>query len=89
MIKVGDLVKRVKTIASDSVSGSFQWILTDEFLDDIGIVLEVETPEYDSKIFDMTYPECFIKVKWQKNTAFGPIWHWGEELTTIKQRKSK
>ena len=86
MFKVGDLVQRVKVIESGSMSGSFQWILSDEYKDDIGIVIEVETPEYDSMLFDMTYPECFVKVKWQKNTAYGPIWHWGEELTVIKSK---
>ena len=63
MFKVGDLVKRVKVLQNSTKSDSFEWVLSDAYKDDIGIVLEVEAPYSGDKIFNLSYPECFVKVK--------------------------
>jgi hypothetical protein len=90
MIKVGDLVKRVAMLSV--INNEFGWVLTDEFPDDIGIVLDVETPMYDSsaerikgKEEDILNIGYFIKVMWQTRDYYGPVWHWSEELLVITE----
>ena len=87
MFKVGDLVKRVRVLQNSTKTESFEWVLSDAYKDDIGIVLEVEAPYHGEKIFNLSYPECFVKVKWQKRHINSPIWHWGEELGAINIEK--
>ena len=41
-------------------------------------------PINESKLLDLTYPEVFVKVFWQKND-FGAIWHWGDEIIVVKK----
>ena len=85
MIGVGDLVKRIAVL---SVSNDeFGWVLTDEFPDDIGIILSVEFPSYqysdgEEEIMDIG---CFVYVLWQNGQYGGPVWHWSEELQVISK----
>jgi len=84
MFKVGDLVKRVKILSVTDFD--YEWIADEHVENDFGIVLDVETPKYDVMVSHMEYPECFVKVLWQKND-WGPMWHWAEELKVIKNNK--
>tara|TARA_R100000030_G_C3146650_1_gene97132 strand:+ start:144 stop:419 length:276 start_codon:yes stop_codon:yes gene_type:complete len=86
MIKVGDLVKRVKTLSLDGNSNG-KWLLDHSISDSVGVVLEVEKPNFNIRIKELNYPECFVKVLWQTNSvsSINPMWHWGEELKVIKK----
>jgi hypothetical protein len=86
MFKVGDLVMRVKKLSFGDES-SFEWMVDHTVSDDVGIVLEVEMPEFDIQIYNLEYPECFVKVLWQnaEQAAMNPLWHWGEELELYKK----
>jgi hypothetical protein len=86
MIVVGDLVKRVAVLSV--IDNEFGWVLTDEFPDDVGIVLSVEMPLYkysDGEEEDILNAECFVKVLWQKTNYGGPVWHWSEEISVINE----
>ena len=88
MVKVGDLVKRVAVLSMEN--DEFGWTLTDEFPDDIGIIISVECPSYDypgreeEEILDIG---CFVYVLWQRADYGGPVWHWSEELLVINEIK--
>ena len=86
MIKVGDLVKRVKTLSLGENSNG-KWLLDHSISDSAGVVLEVEKPTFDAKIKELSYPDCFVKVLWQTNSvsSINPMWHWSEELKIIKK----
>ena len=84
MFKKGDLVKRVKILSV--TDEDYEWVVDENIENDFGIVLDVETPKYDVMVSHMEYPECFVKVLWQKND-WGPMWHWAEELKVIKNNK--
>jgi|ETNvirenome_6_85_1030632.scaffolds.fasta_scaffold31105_5 hypothetical protein len=83
MVKVGDLVKRIAVLSV--ANDEYGWVLTDDFPDDVGIVLAVEEPLYreseDGK--EETEFGCFIKVFWQTRDFNGPVWHWSEEIEVI------
>ncbi len=86
MFNVGDLVRRVK-ILSIGDNNDVGWMTDHTISDDVGIVIEVETPDFDIQIYTLKYPECFVKVLWQAEQGINPLWHWGEELETIKDKK--
>ena len=86
MIVVGDLVKRVAVLSV--MDGEFGWTLTDEFPDDVGIVIDIEEPMYkpkEDRVGDILDTGCFIKVLWQKTNYGGPVWHWSEEISVINE----
>ena len=86
MIEVGDLVKRVAVLSV--INNEFGWVLTDEFPDDVGIVLDVEMPLYKYSDGEEEYimdAGCFVKVLWQKTNYGGPVWHWSEEISVINE----
>tara|TARA_R100000988_G_C3979406_1_gene156070 strand:- start:697 stop:972 length:276 start_codon:yes stop_codon:yes gene_type:complete len=86
MFKVGDLVRRVKTLSLGD-NKDIKWLLDHSVSDEVGVVVEVEKPDYDVRIHNLKYPECFVKVLWQTwaETKINPLWHWGEELEIVKK----
>ena len=86
MIKVGDLVKRVKTLSLGGNSNG-KWLLDHSVSDAVGVVLEVEHPDFDVRVSNLDYPDCFVKVLWQTNSisSVNPLWHWSEELEIVKK----
>jgi hypothetical protein len=86
MIGVGDLVKRIAVLSV--ANDEFGWVLTDEFPDDVGIIISVEFPSYqysdgeEEEIMDIG---CFVYVLWQRAEYGGPVWHWSEELQVISK----
>jgi hypothetical protein len=89
MVKVGDLVKRIAVLSF--MNGEFGWVLTDEFPDDVGIVIDVEEPMYGpstDSVGDILDTGCFIKVLWQKTAYGGPVWHRSEEILVINEINS-
>jgi len=86
MIGVGDLVKRIAVLSV--ANDEFGWVLTDEFPDDVGIIISVEFPSYqysdgeEEEIMDIG---CFVYVLWQREEYGGPVWHWSEELQVISK----
>ena len=86
MFKVGDLVKRIRTL-SLSDGEEFDWMVDHTVSEDVGIVLEIERPELDVEVYTLKYPECFVKVMWQAGEGINPLWHWGEELEAINEKK--
>ena len=86
MFNVGDLVKRIRTLNFGSDPSSYL-IIDHTISEDVGIVLEVEEPKIDVEIYNLKYPECFVKVLWQTTNqpSLNPAWHWGEELELYKK----
>jgi len=81
MFKVGDLVRRIKVLSVTDIDS--EWVDYDD-PSDYGIVIDIEKPIHESKLLNLTHPEMFIKVYWQKN-EYGAIWHWGDELSLIRK----
>ena len=81
MFKVGDLVRRIKVLSATDLDS--EWVEHNE-PNDYGVVIDIEKPIHESKLLNLTYPEMFIKVYWQKN-EYGAIWHWGDELSLIRK----
>ncbi len=94
MVKVGDLVRRVKVLSLGE-DKNMRWLLDHSVSDSVGVVLEVEEPSFDIRLNNLDYPDCFVKVLWQipKDSTINPLWHWGEELEVIQkieeQKESK
>jgi hypothetical protein len=86
MVKVGDLVRRVKVLSLGE-DKDMKWLLDHSVSDAVGVVLEVERPNFDVRLNNLDYPECFVKVLWQNAgiSTVNPLWHWGEELEIIKK----
>ena len=81
MFNVGDLVRRIKVLSITGIDS--EWVDYED-PSDYGIVIDIEEPINESKLLDLTYPEVFVKVFWQKNDI-GAIWHWGDEIIVIKK----
>ena len=86
MIDVGDLVKRVKVLSLGE-DKNMRWLLDHSVSDAVGVVLEVEHPDFDVRVNNLDYPDCFVKVLWQTNSisSVNPLWHWSEELEIVKK----
>ena len=86
MFEVGDLVRRIK-ILNFSVGGEDDLMIDHSVSDDVGIILEIEKADFDTQIYTLKYPECFIKVLWQNSeqSPINPLWHWCEELEVVKK----
>ena len=86
MYKVGDLVRRVKVLSLGE-DKDMRWLLDHSVSDSVGVVLEVEEPNFDIRLNNLEYPECFVKVLWQTtlDPALKTMWHWGEELEIVKK----
>jgi hypothetical protein len=86
MIDVGDLVKRVKVLSLGE-DKNMRWLLDHSVSDAVGVVLEVEHPDFDVRVSNLDYPDCFVKVLWQTNSisSVNPLWHWSEELEIVKK----
>ena len=82
MFKVGDLVRRIKVLSVTGIDS--EWVEYDNPNGDYGIIIDIEEPINESKLLDLTYPEVFVKVFWQKNDI-GAIWHWGDEIIVVKK----
>lgn len=82
MFKVGDLVRRIKVLSVIGIDS--EWVEYDNPAIDYGVIIDIEEPVNESKLLNLTYPEVFIKVFWQKNN-FGAIWHWGDEIIVVKK----
>ena len=82
MFKVGDLVRRIKVLSATGIDS--ERIEYDNPNGDYGVIIDLEQPIHESKLLDLTYPEVFIKVFWQKNNI-GAIWHWGDEIIVVKK----
>jgi|TARA_R100001463_G_scaffold115513_1_gene170735 hypothetical protein len=86
MYKVGDLVRRVKVLSLGE-DKDMRWLLDHSVSDSVGVVLEVEEPNFEIRLNTLEYPECFVKVLWQTtlDPALKTMWHWGEELEIVKK----
>ena len=86
MVKVGDLVRRVKVLSLGE-DKNMKWLLDHSVSDSVGVVLEGEEPSFDIRLNNLDYPDCFVKVLWQmpKDKTINPLWHWGEELEIVKK----
>ena len=82
MFKVGDLVRRIKVLSVTGIDS--EWVEYDNPNGDYGVIIDIEQPINESRLLDLTYPEVFVKVFWQKNDI-GAIWHWGDEIIVIKK----
>ena len=82
MFKIGDLVRRIKVLSVIGIDS--EWVEYDNPAIDYGVIIDIEEPVNESKLLNLTYPEVFIKVFWQKNN-FGAIWHWGDEIIVVKK----
>lgn len=86
MYKVGDLVRRVKVLSLGE-DKDMRWLLDHSVSDSVGVVLEIEEPNFDVRLNNLEYPNCFVKVLWQStlDPTLNPLWHWGEELEIVKK----
>lgn len=86
MFNVGDLVKRIRTL-NFGADPSNDLIIDHTISEDVGIVLEVEKAKLDVEVYNLKYPECFVKVLWRttEQPSLNPAWHWGEELELYKK----
>ncbi len=86
MYKVGDLVRRVKVLSLGE-DKDMRWLLDHSVSDSVGVVLEIEEPDFDVRLNNLEYPNCFVKVLWQStlDPTLNPLWHWGEELEIVKK----
>ena len=86
MIKVGDLVKRIAVLSV--IDDHFGWVLTDDFPNDVGIVVSIEEPrplDEEDDIDDILNAGYFVEVVWQRRDYGGVVWHWSEELLVINK----
>jgi len=86
MINIGDLVKRIAVLSV--IDDHFGWVLTDDFPDNVGIVLSTEEPLYDTEegdIDNVLNTGYFVEVVWQRGDYAGPVWHWSEELLIVNK----
>ena len=81
MFKVGDLVRRIKVLSVTDIAS--EWADSND-PNGYGVVIDIEEPINESKLLDLTYPEIFVKVLWQKN-EYGALWHWGDEISLIRK----
>ena len=82
MFKLGDLVKRVKILSVTDID--YEWISYNGDDKEYGVIVDIEKPVYETKVYNLEYPECFVKVFWQKGDI-GAIWHWGDEIAVVKK----
>ena len=90
MYKVGDLVRRVKVLSLGE-DKDMRWLLDHSVSDSVGVVLEIEEPNFDVRLNNLKYPNCFVKVLWQStlDPTLNPLWHWGEELEIVKKAEEQ